>query len=238
MSFGGFDIFPFVVGLLGSLHCLGMCGMLVLACSLPRPGLPTDGRRERGGTGQVRSALLLQVLFHSGRLTTYVVAGAIAAGSLSAFGLSRTFQDAYAPAAIACGALLLVFALAMAGLFPIPDLTDRIVARPLGAILSRAPTLIQSPRPMARFILGLLTGLLPCCLSWAMVATAASTQAPLKAAWTMLCFGLGTVPALAGAALFGFALPGKARLVGERLSALVVGGMGLVLLLRGFGILH
>ena len=236
MSFGGFDLFPLVVGLLGSLHCLGMCGMLVLACSLPKHGLPS-APRSFSRRGVILSTLLLQVMFHSGRLITYAVAGAVAATFIGAFRLTQVFQDAYAPATIGCGVVLIVLALAMAGLVPIPDLTDRIVSGALTAIVSWAPSLIQSPQPVAKLVLGLLTGLLPCCLSWAMLVTAASTQDPLKAFWTMLLFGLGTVPALTAAALFGLALPAKARQAGERLSALIVCGMGIALMLRGFGII-
>ncbi|MHC1743611.1 MAG: sulfite exporter TauE/SafE family protein [Syntrophobacteraceae bacterium] len=237
MSFGGFDFFPFVVGMLGSVHCLGMCGMLVLASSLPKARC----RLERGNLferSELISILKLQVLFHLGRLATYAVAGAVAAGFFTALRLTRVFQDAYAPATIIGGILLMVSALAMAGLLPFPDLADRLLTTPLSAILSRAPSLIQSPKPGAKFLLGLLTGLLPCCLSWAMVVTAASTLDPIKGFWTMLCFGLGTVPALLAAALFGLVLSVRARLAGERLSALVIGCMGIALIFRGFGILR
>jgi uncharacterized protein len=236
MAFADLDFFPFVVGFLGSLHCLGMCGVLVFAASVPCRAGGTDhghGRRRK----QSLSLLLPHVMFHLGRLTTYAAAGAIAAGFFNALQLIAVFDNSHSCLTIGCGILLIVFALVMLKLIPIPAMTDRLISAPLSAIVSWAPSLLRSSAPGSKYFLGLLTGLLPCCLSWSMVVTVASTHDPLIGFVTMLCFGLGTVPALIAAALFGIAVSATVRQAGEKLAALTVGAMGIFLVLRGVGIL-
>lgn len=236
MSFAGIDFFPFVVGALGSLHCLGMCGVLVFACSLPCNAGCT--KQDHGQRRRLSPSLLMpHVLFHLGRLTTYATAGAIAAGFFNALQLTAVFHHVYSGLTIGCGFLLVFVALAMLGLIPIPSMSERLISAPLSAIISRAPSLIRSPAPGKKFTLGLLTGLLPCCLSWSMVVTVASTHDPLGSFVTMLWFGLGTVPALLAAALFGVAVSVKVREAGQKLAALSVCAMGMTLVLRGVGIL-
>lgn len=80
-----------LAGLLGSPHCIGMCGGFAAACSRPRGGLP---------------------FWHAGRLTTYAALGALA-GALG----SALPGPAWVPAAISLP-LLVWFAASLAGLAP------------------------------------------------------------------------------------------------------------------------
>lgn len=228
------DVFPFVVGVLGSFHCLGMCGVLVFACTLSPAA--DDAASGKSAYRSSRS-LLLQVAFHLGRLTTYGTMGAVASGFFSALQVMSAFNGWVSPATIACGVMLLFLSLTMTRLVPVPGLTDRLLSAPLSAIVSRAPALIRSQSLFKRFILGLLTGLLPCCLSWSMVVTVVPEGNPWRGALTMIVFGLGTVPALVAAALFGVAVSAALRQMVERLAAIAIGAMGIALLIRGFGII-
>jgi hypothetical protein len=230
------DLFPFVVGMLGSFHCLGMCGALVFACSLP-PGAGSVEPGCNAARHSFSSLLVLQVVFHLGRLTTYALAGALTAAFFNALPLVAIFSEWYTSVTIACGALLVIFALVMGRFLPVPGMADRMLSVPLSAMVSWAPSLIRSPMLSRRYVLGVLTGLLPCCLSWSMVVTVAPAGDVFQGVATMLWFGLGTVPALLAAALFGFAVSVKARQAIEKLAALAVGGMGIALVLRGFGLL-
>ena len=81
--------------------------------------------------------------------------------------------------------------------------------------------------------LGLSTGFLPCLLSWAMVVKAATTQNLLEGFLTMVSFGLGTVPALFLVGLSASLLSFKIRFFGERVAAVSVIAMGLILIFKG-----
>jgi len=69
----------FLVGLLGTVHCLGMCGGIVAALSVRAPGIPPASSRW------------LPIAYHAGRLTTYSAAGALAGGVGSAALLLKDF---------------------------------------------------------------------------------------------------------------------------------------------------
>jgi hypothetical protein len=86
------------------------------------------------------------------------------------------------------------------------------------------------------FLLGLLTGLLPCCLSWSMVITAASAGTPALGILMMLSFGAGTIPALFLAGLSASFLTRLYRRIGETLPGLILVGVGAFLVLKGTGI--
>lgn len=160
----------FLAGLVGSPHCIGMCGAFCTAAST-RPGG--------------------QVLWHAGRLTTYAALGVVAglAGrGIGAVGMAIPGL-AWLPQVVAAG-LLVWFALALAGVIREPHLRVPGLAR-LGAGLAGGTT------PGSRYAFGLATGLLPCGLVYAALALPVALGSPGQGALAMLAFGLGTVPALA-----------------------------------------
>ena len=149
-------------GLVASPHCVGMCGGLASACMRPRGGL---------------------FLWHAGRLTTYAVLGTLA----GAFGAVLP-GPAWVPGAVAA-ALLLWFALAIAGVAPEP--------RPPVAWMGRAGArLAGRAGPASRYLFGSLTGLLPCGMVYAALSVPLALRDPLFGALAMVAFGAGTVPAL------------------------------------------
>jgi sulfite exporter TauE/SafE len=95
------------------------------------------------------------------------------------------------------------------------------------------PPLFQSNRLASKLALGLLTGFLPCGLSWAMIGKAATTQNIPGGFLTMVAFGLGTVPLLFFTGVSASLLSMKTRLVGERIAGLAVIVMGLILVFKG-----
>lgn len=208
--------------LLGSLHCLGMCGGFVaLVASGGRPGCAS-----LAGAGA-----LAQSAYHLGRATTYIGLGALA-GGLGA-GLDRVagLAGLQRAAAVAAGAVLLagglLALLAAAGVAArLPRLEGLPVARWLAAA-ARA----GRARPL---LLGLLTPLLPCGWLWLFVASAAGAGGPLRGAAVMAAFWLGTVPALLGLGLglARLAAPLRARLPWLQGAALVAVG---VVVLAGRG---
>ena len=182
-------------GFLGSAHCLGMCGPVVLLFESP---------------GQVAAPLaptLRRLLYNLGRLACYALLGA-AAGAAGII-LTRV-------AGLDAGLRLLRwFAAAMVMLLGLNLLTDW---RALAALERAGAALWRRVQPLARHALpvttparalaaGFLWGMLPCGLVYTSVAIAAGSGGPVQGAVIMLAFWLGTLPALlaAGASAAGIA---------------------------------
>ena len=114
------------------------------------------------------------------------------------------------------------------------SLTAASSSRQVGTVLSRLiRTSLSSHGLGSKGVLGFATGFLPCMLSWAMIVRAASTGDPVMGFLFMVLFGLGTVPVLfftgLSASIFSF----RIRLAGERVAAISVIVMGIILLLKG-----
>jgi hypothetical protein len=226
-----FDLFaPLVVGLAGSLHCLGMCGPLVVAYSLQLQPAATQGvpKAPRARSG----SFIHHLAFHAGRLLTYGFLGALASLVGYAAGLSQLFAGLRSSVTLVGGLLMVLFGLALLKLIPLP--LSSLPSLGKGSFFGRIfPLLFASRRGVSKFALGLATGFLPCMLSWAMIVKAATAPSPAHGFITMLLFGLGTVPLLFSTGLSASFFTLKTRLAGERVAACSVIVMGLILLVKG-----
>lgn len=191
--------------LVGSLHCVAMCGPLI--------GLA-------GGTRSARFAAL-----HSlGRLATYAGLG-IAAGAVGrAVDLAGDLAVVQHTASIVAALVIIGwggFALATA-------LGWRTAGRARGKAFSNGLVQLRSRPPATRALLiGTLTGLLPCGWLWAFVVAAAGTGSPVDGGLTMLAFWAGTVPAMFGVLTFGGALLDRIRARIPAITAIVLIALGL-----------
>lgn len=193
----------FLAGLVGSVHCVAMCGGIATGFA-PR-GV------DRGKA--LRSALTINL----GRASGYALAGAIVGGF--GHGLVALFQAGhlmYGLRALA-GIVLVVVALRMLGLNPrfgaFGVIGERIWAG-LGPIRSR---LLPATTPPRRFALGMVWGWLPCGLSGTMLAAAWLQANAVGGAALMMAFGLGTFPAMLPLSWSGArwrARPGQRRVAG------------------------
>lgn len=201
-------------GLAGSLHCIGMCGPILLAFSQAAgTGLPAPAAR---GAAPVEF-----LAYHAGRLWTYALLGFLA-GSLGA----RLRVDAgiygwQRPAAIVSAVVVILAGALLTGLLPARRLEAWLsgcgIARLRGVGWFR--TLAATSGMAHRFLLGALLGFLPCGLVYAMLALVASLPTPWHAALGMLIFGLGTVPSLTAVLLFGRSIAARVRRHGTRVVA-------------------
>lgn len=226
------DYFPLLIGYLGSLHCVGMCGPLVLAYSLCSPCAVST---ERTRLGFSRREIPGHVLFNLGRVLTYGFLGTIAAGLFRAADVHRVFIELRIPMHAVGGVLLILLALMMLQVVPIPRALSTLPAG--GRLIRFIQRLYKSGSLADRFLLGLAVGALPCCLSWAMIVTAAATLNPLEGFFTMVWFGAGTVPALLTVGMCSSFLSHRVRLWGEKLAAGAVLCVGVVYVLTGVGVL-
>ncbi len=168
-----------VGGILGSAHCLGMCGPLAIYLSTSAPV----------GTNQLHR----QLVFSIGRIFTYSFCGALA-GFGGAWITTRTsgFVASQSLLAIFAGVLLVGMGLVTAGIVPRP------MVRLLGGIpcgmTSGLKTFLTAPGWSGPLLAGLFTGFIPCGLVYAFLLKAGSTGNLWQGMLTMLAFGLGTVP--------------------------------------------
>lgn len=203
-------------GFLGSSHCLGMCG----------PFAVMIGAASRSP----RDNLARQVIYGVGRVFTYSTLGA-AVG----FGGWRLVQAlpwlTHLPAALSAlaGVLLIYYGLRTAGVLP-----QRAV---MGASSSCLPLaslrqLFRAPHASQVFLAGVLTGLLPCGLTYAFLTLAASAAHMARGGLTMMVFGIGTMPAMILAGCSGSLMSVVARQRIVRIAAWCVVATGALCLWR------
>lgn len=221
----------FSIGLAGSLHCLGMCGPLVLAYSIHSRVEPQAGVAVLLGTAP--GVLGNHLAFHGGRILTYAILGAIVAAILGGLEMQRFAMQYRGVTAILCGLLLVAFAVITLGILPLPSSLARLLIAPGVLLGKKAGGLAASKKPGARIALGMTAGLLPCGLSWAMLVKAASTLDPVKGFLLMAAFGLGTVPVLIAVGLSASVLSVKMRQFGEKVASLSIMVMGVLMVVKG-----
>ncbi len=216
-------LLAFTTGLLGGFgHCAGMCGPIVASVGLVAS--PRLGQRR---------ALLGQVLYNAGRITTYASLGAVMGLTGSFVNVAGRLAGVQRAVEVAVGLLMLLLGLGAAGaLRPLARLERWASARVLqstGAVLSGGGA--------GRFYaLGLLLGLLPCGLSWTVLLGAAGTSSLPDGLLLALAFGLGTVPALLVVGGASTVLSARLRATLYRLGGLSVAILGALFVARGLGL--
>lgn len=218
----------FVGGLLGSTHCIGMCGPYLLMC-LATPGF--DGAPRPSAFA----------LFTGARLSVYTGLGALAGqASESIAGRAGT---AAAWVSIAAGVVAFLLGLSLLGI--LPDLTaflsraglDRVVREGMAGARRLEGPFSPVPAPLRKvllvMLLGGIQGLLPCGLVYAFVARAAAAGTARGGGAVMLAFGLGTVPMITALTFFSARMASSVRKRLFGLAGVIVVMGGALLVLRG-----
>jgi uncharacterized protein len=209
----------FIGGALAFAHCLGMCGGFVLHLA----GAPT------------RQAMLVrQLLWHIGKITTYVFLGALA-GFLGAwFIASDKFSAIQSVLAWVAGAIMILMGFALAGLIPF-----RAAAfEGDGFVASIFRHFFAQPSPSAALTLGLATGFLPCPIVLAFLALAMQSSSALLGAAIMAAMGLGTVWSLLILAYTGHLIRIQFRRRAAVLAAVVLIALGAATIARATPAFH
>lgn len=180
-----------LLGLSSSLHCFGMCAGIASSLHFAAELDPNQPRRN---------LLTATFLINAGRISGYMLAGAIvgAAGS-SVFG---AFDHAFSHAVLrwASAAALALIGLSMLDVVPLPAGLYRLGARVSSAI-GAASRMTHLPPTAALFVSGAAWGFLPCAMVYAALFYAMLSGSWLGGALVMSGFGLGTLPILVGAGL-------------------------------------
>lgn len=219
-----------VTGFLSSLHCIGMCGPIVVGYVSQRP---VQISMPGGATSSIArvSPVAPQLIYNLGRVISYSLIGALA-GFLGATTLiSRNIQDVMS---IVLGSIMILFALAQLGIFR--KLLKRSGKKEgKGMITNFLSGITRSGGLDSRFILGLVTPLLPCGLLYGMAAAAAATLSPITGAATMGAFAIGSIPALMATGLLSGVIGSRIRLFGTRFAVVLLIIMGILTVGRGAG---
>jgi len=197
----------FVTGLISSFgHCLGMCGGIVALYSARQPALSAAGGARPSLLARIRALSPV----HLGRIMTYALLGAaigLAGSLLDQVGGLVGWQGAFS---VLVGLAMAAVALSLMGV--LPPLEVALTSLRGGASpMARMRSLLGKSSFWANYGLGMLWGLLPCGLVFAMLVVAARTQNLWGGALTMLAFGLGTIPTLLGFGLAANLLSPKLR---------------------------
>lgn len=198
----------------GSVHCIAMCGPLV--------GM-------HGGAKTMR----LAVVHSLGRLTTYVVLGVLAGLVGSAVNLAGRVGDVQRAATLVAAGLIVGL-----GVYQIvevyvararePELAREVAAARPSAFATALVRIRPKSAAKRAWLIGTLTGLLPCGWLWAFVIAAAGTGSPIGGGLVMVAFWLGTVPAMVGVLRFAGPVIARvrARMPAITAVALIVVGLG------------
>lgn len=174
----------FVMSLLGSLHCAGMCGAFVAFA-------------VGANTGESKIKPTLHIAYNLGRLATYTLLGAVCGAIGAMVNLGGSIVGVQRLAAALAGGMLVIFGVGAA----LQTLGVRLPQMPVPGPLKRAVAhgqghAMRMPPVWRATTIGLLTTLLPCGWLYAFAATAAGTASPFWGAATMAVFWAGTLPVL------------------------------------------
>jgi sulfite exporter TauE/SafE len=220
----------FALGLVGSVHCLGMCGPLVTTYA---------DRLEATGGSQRRTRRQL-ALFNVGRTASYtLIGGLLGALGATAFELASLLAlGGPVRGIVGIGVGLVVLAagtsyltrghsISLGERLPV---VGRLSRRVTGALTARIDALVDGPGVLA---LGALHGLLPCPLLYPAFLAAFATGSARTGALSLFALGVGTIPLVFSAGIAVGTLSTRQRVRLHRLLGVVFLVLGLVPLANG-----
>ncbi len=208
----------FVVGLLGGVHCVGMCGGVVSMLTL---GIAPERRRR------LSTLLPLQLGYNLGRVAGYTLAGALAGGIGAVLVQAGVLYWGQRTLYLLAAAVMLALGLYLAGWW-----RGLVVVERAGGLLWRrlepiGRRLLPIQAWWQAVAVGLVWAWLPCGLVYSVLILALGTGSPVQGALLMLAFGLGTLPNLLGIGLLaGAAARYMESIWLRRAAGLVVMGFG------------
>jgi uncharacterized protein len=203
------------MGFMGSMHCIGMCGPLVMSI------------HKSGGT--TKPNLNFQLAYHIGKILSYVLIGAFFGLLGQTFNLFLSQQKL----SIAVGLsfiLFFIFSKIKSKSFS-SSLTSKIL--PIPRFFSQ---LVKDKSILKMFLTGIGNGFLPCGFVYAAAAASISTGQVIDSALFMIGFGAGTIPALTSVIYFFRLLSEKIKSFFNGIYRYMLIIVGILLILRGLNL--
>jgi sulfite exporter TauE/SafE len=189
LDFNASYLVAFAMGLISSLHCIGMCGSIIGTLSL---SLPAEIRENK-------AKLFSFVLnYNIGRITSYALAGALIGLLQTLLNLPFANGQGHRVLQLLSATVMTSAGLYIAGWFPRFAYIERIGSKFWKKIEPFGRKLIPVKNRFHAFLFGMVWGWLPCGLVYAALALAATSGNSLRSSLTMFAFGLGTLPAVIG----------------------------------------
>lgn len=204
----------FLLGFLGSFHCLGMCGPIALAIS------------ARDNAPFLRN----KIIYNLGRTLTYSILGAI----IGMIGFSLALAGIQQWISIGMGVLILLMAFFY-------KRAERVITQSglFGAVSKLKSSLgyfLKKGGSAAFFASGVLNGLLPCGMVYIALIASLALQNPLNGAIYMFFFGIGTIPMLIAVMVSGKILSIKIRTRLTNALPYLAMFIGILFIVRGLGL--
>lgn len=208
----------FVIGFLGSLHCVGMCGPLVLALPLANK---TNSQRLAGA-----------LLYNFGRTLTYGILGLI----FGIIGEGLRISNLQLWISVIFG-IALILSVVLPGLIKLVPFISKIIIKGTAPLKKRMGNLLQQSKIYPLFVFGLLNGLLPCGLVYvAIFSGAISTESILQSGLYMILFGLGTLPVMFLLIYFSDLIKSKVLSKIRNVIPIFIVILGILFILRGMNL--
>ena len=207
----------FIVGLVGSLHCIGMCGPIVAA--LPQ------------GEGGRLKVIGGRLLYNSGRVISYALLGLM-------FGLigKSIFVAGYQQALSIAIGVLIILAVILPARYGQKVISFAGLGKVYALISWMWSRLFRSSKGSSLFAIGILNGFLPCGFVYVGIAGAAAMGSAPGGAGYMALFGAGTIPIMLAFALVGNVVGQKFRRAFSRAVPVLAVALALVFILRGMSL--
>jgi len=206
-----------IFGLLGSFHCVGMCGPIAFL-------LPVDHKKPIKKVGQI-------FLYHFGRIFAYSIIGllfGLLGKSFYLFGMQQQLT-------IAIGVLMIIVVL-----LPYKTFQKYNFSKPLFRIISKVKselgTALKRKSPDTFLTIGFLNGFLPCGLVYMAVFGAIASGNALQGSLYMALFGIGTIPLMTTAIYLGNFLNLQVRQRIRKAIPVFVVLIGCLFIVRGMGL--
>lgn len=206
-----------ILGLLGSLHCVGMCGPIAFM-------LPVDRSNSFKKISQIS-------IYHLGRLLAYSIIGLVfglVGKSLYIFGIQQQLS-------IFIGVLMIIVVL-----LPHKTIGKYNLSKPLYKLISKVKSslgkALKKKTADTFLTIGFLNGFLPCGLVYMAVFGAVATGSLLEGSLYMVLFGLGTIPLMTSAIYLGKFLNSSIKQRIQKAIPVFVVVIGALFILRGLGL--
>ncbi|WP_405396433.1 sulfite exporter TauE/SafE family protein [Maribacter sp. Asnod2-G09] len=206
-----------ILGLMGSLHCVGMCGPIAFM-------LPVDRTNNYKKFGQI-------FIYHFGRLMAYGLIGLIfglLGKGLSIFGIQQKLS-------IGIGIIMIVIVL-----IPYKTFNKYNLSKPIYKIISKVKNQLgkelKKKSPDTFLTIGFLNGFLPCGLVYMALFGSIAMGDALQGSLYMMLFGVGTLPLMTAAIYFSNLLKGGIRQKVQKAIPVFVVIIGALFILRGLGL--
>jgi len=207
----------FIVGLVGSAHCAGMCGPIALALPLRSENWIT---RVSGG-----------LIYNTGRIFTYMLLGAI----FGMLGKGLHMAGFQLWASVGIGVLMIVTVVIPLIFKKMPSLTNTFESYS-SRLLTGFRNLFRIGDSKSLFGIGLLNGILHCGLVYVAIAGAINSGDVLLGIIYMFLFGAGTIPVMLAVSMAGTMISLKIRVFVNKLSPYVIILLGVLFILRGLSL--